>query len=105
MGSTGLMRPHNRAKGPTAAEGYRSCGIINDRVGNTDIAEGVIDVGARHRRSSDICHLAGEGVGAAEAIDLPYVGRAERLENDLISLLWADHFLERKLAYLFRPGR
>ena len=105
MGSTGLMRPHNRAKGPTAAEGYRSCGIINDRVGNTDIAEGVIDVGARHRRSSDMCHLAGEGVGAAEAIDLPYVGRAERLENDLSSLLWADHFLERKLARLFRLGR
>ena len=49
--------------------------------------------------------LAGEGVGAAEAMDLPYVGRAERLENDLISLLWADHFLERKLACLFRLGR
>ena len=50
-----------------------------------DLAEQVVDVDARPRGARDDRHLARERVGAADAVDLPLVGRAHHREQDAVA--------------------
>ncbi len=55
-------------------------GVVNDWIGDADLAEGVIDIRIANCRRADISDFAGELVGTAET--MPNVGRAESFEDD-----------------------
>ncbi|MDH6590128.1 hypothetical protein M2165_000017 [Variovorax sp. TBS-050B] len=72
-----LQRIDPRGRGNVAADDLVAHGGLID----ADLHEGVVDVRVRARRRSDDGALAGQDVGAAEAIDLTHIGTAEQRQQ------------------------
>ena len=55
-------------------------------VGDGHLGKGVVHIGAGHGAGANDGQLAGQGVGAGQAVDLTLVGRTEDAEDDLVTL-------------------
>src|SRR3546814_5705786 len=61
--------------------------VVDARLVDEDLGEKIVDVDARALRRLDDGDLAGQRIGAADAVDLARIGRSEEHTSELQSLM------------------